>query len=123
MSRHSGRCTSGLGLRIVEPCNSSRLQDKGLFIARTLVNVGDSSSVSARILNLSDEPQDLQLNTVVAIAKPVHSVMGINLPGDMMGSSIEPPQTECQCKNLEMDDKELPQQVINLLTRYKHVCS
>ena len=43
--------TSDHGLRVLEPCSSSPLQDKGLFIARTLVNVVGNSSVSAKILS------------------------------------------------------------------------
>ena len=132
--------TTDHGLRILEPCNNSHLQEKGLFIARTLVNVGDASTVPARILNLSDEPQILQSNTVVALAKPVLSVREIDLPEDVNGSNMEPQQTQGQ--GLEMDDNELPeplkglaerssanlkeeerQQVVNLLKRYKQVFS
>ena len=132
--------TTDHGLRILEPCNNSHLQEKGLFIARTLVKSGDVSTVPARILNLSDEPQILQSNTVVAIAKPVLSVREIDLPEDVNGSNMEPQQTPGQ--GLEMDDHELPeplkglaerssanlneeesQQVENLLKRYKQVFS
>lgn len=39
-----------LGLHILEPCYSSCLQDRGLIIARTLVKVGETSSVPVRPL-------------------------------------------------------------------------
>lgn len=56
-------------LRILEPTNTVKLLDKGLCVARTLVNVEASDTVPVRILNLSDEPQTLGANTTVAIAK------------------------------------------------------
>ena len=129
--------TPDFGLRILEPCNSSRLQDKGLVIARTLVNVGGTSSVPARILNLSDEPQVLQPNTVIALAKPVHSVREIYFPEDVTGTNMEPQQAQGQGLEDELPEplrelvergsadlnEEEKQQVVNLLIRYKHVFS
>lgn len=128
------------GLRVLEPCNSSSLHDKGLFVARSLVQVKGTSSVPARILNLSNEPQILHPNTVVAIAKPVHNVTAIELPEDV--TVLDPKSQQVQGQGISVDQKELPeplrelversaanlskdekQQVVNLLARYGHVFS
>ena len=72
--------TSDPDVRILKPCNSSRLQDKGLFIARTLVNVVGTSSVPARIFNLSATGTGPATKySGIAIAKPVHNVTEIEL--------------------------------------------
>ena len=66
------------GLRILEPCGT-RLQEKGLYIGRTLVSEGGTSIVPVRILNTSDQTQNLGAQTVVAVAKAVTSVAELEL--------------------------------------------
>ena len=70
------------GPRIIEPCNNTRLQRKGLFISRTLVTAGGfgTGSVPVRVVNSSDEHQSIGAQTVVGLAKPVVGVTNIEIP-------------------------------------------
>jgi len=56
------------------------------------------------------QAQVLQPNTVVAIAKPVHNVTEIEL-------HTEPRQAQCQGLGPEMDEKELPEPLQELVER------
>ena len=67
------------GLRNLEPCGS-RLQDKGLYVGRTLVSAGETGIVPVRILNTSDEMQTIGAQSVVAVAKPVTGVTELEIP-------------------------------------------
>ena len=40
---------SQLGMRLLEPCFNSHLQQKGLYVARTLVDVKEDRVVSLRV--------------------------------------------------------------------------
>lgn len=44
-----------LGMRMLEPCLSSHLQQKGLYVARTLVDVKEDRVVPLRVFNVSEE--------------------------------------------------------------------
>ena len=66
-------------LQILEPC-SNRLQDKGLYVGRTLVSAGETGLVPLRILNTSETTQTIGAQTVVAVAKPVTDVAELELP-------------------------------------------
>ena len=79
LHRQSSPGTATQGLRILEPCGT-RLQEKGLYIGRTLVSAGGTSLVTVRILNTSDQTQTLGAQTVVAVAKAVTSVAELELP-------------------------------------------
>ena len=61
------------GLRVLEACSSPRLQERGLYVARTLVNIDNNTGVPTSILNLTDEPLTPQANTVVAVTRSVYS--------------------------------------------------
>ncbi|KAL9967719.1 hypothetical protein ACROYT_G026008 [Oculina patagonica] len=67
------------GLRILEPCGN-RLEDKGLYVGRTLVSAGETGLVPLRILNTSETTQTIGAQTVVAVAKPVTGVAELELP-------------------------------------------
>ena len=69
---------SQLGMRLLEPCLSSHLQQKGLYVARTLVNVREDRVVPLRVFNVS-EVYNLAAETVVAIATPVMDVTLLEL--------------------------------------------
>ena len=45
-----------------------------------LVNVSDNTTLLIRVVNLSNEPQRIAANTVVAVAKPVEDVTTIDTP-------------------------------------------
>ena len=79
LHRQSSPRTAKQGLQILEPCGT-RLQEKGLYIGRTLVSAGGTSLVPVRILNTSDQTQTLGAQTVVALAKAVTSVTELELP-------------------------------------------
>ena len=68
---------SQLGMRLLEPCLTSHLQQKGLFVARTLVEVTEDRVVPLRVFNVSDEVYTLAAETVVALAKPVIDVTSL----------------------------------------------
>ena len=72
---------SQLGMRLLEPCLTSHLQQKGLYVARTLVDVKEDRSrvVPLRVFNVSDEVFNLAAETVVALAKPVIEVTSLEL--------------------------------------------
>ena len=82
------------GLRVLEPYGSPRLQDKELYVARTLANIFNNGGVPARILSLTDESQTLQGNAVVAVAKPAHGISGVELPEveDKRSDEVQPGQ-------------------------------
>lgn len=50
---------SQLGMRLLEPCLSSHLQQKGLYVARTLVDVKEDRVVPLHVFNDSDEVYNL----------------------------------------------------------------
>ena len=58
--RQSKAENANQGFRILEPCGN-RLQDKGLYIGRTLVSAGDNGLVPVRILNTADKMQTVQM--------------------------------------------------------------
>lgn len=70
---------SQLGMRLLEPCLSSHLQQKGLYVARTLVNVREDRVVPLRVFNVSDDVYNLAAETVVALATPVMDVALLEL--------------------------------------------
>ena len=69
---------SQLGMRLLEPCLTSHLQQKGLCVARTLVDVKEDRVVPLRVFNVSDEVFNLAAETVVALAKPVIEVTSLD---------------------------------------------
>ena len=79
------RCTnldpkaSQLGMRLLEPCLNSHLQQKGLYVARTVMDVEEDRVVSLRVFNVSDEVCNLDAETVVALAKQVVDVTSLKL--------------------------------------------
>ena len=70
---------SQLGMRLLEPCLTSQLQQKGLYVPRTLVDVKEDRVFPLRVFNVSDEVFDLAAETVVALAKPVIDVTSLEL--------------------------------------------
>lgn len=79
LHRQSSPRTAKQGLQILDPCGT-RLQEKGLYIGRTLVSAGGTSLVPVRILNTSDQTQTLGAQIVLAVAKVVTSVAELELP-------------------------------------------
>ena len=63
-----------LALRLLELCLTSHLQQKGLHVARTLVDVKKDRAVPLRGFNFSNEVYHLAAETVVALAKQVIDV-------------------------------------------------
>ena len=102
------------GLRILEPCGS-RLQDKGLYIGRTLVSAGKTGLVPVRILNTSDKMQTIGAQTVVAVAKPVTSVAELELPG--VDSQCSPSEVEQTERDVETKGDTLPEPLRQLWER------
>ena len=65
---------SQLGMRLLEPCLTSHLQQKGLYVARTLVDVKEDRVVALRVFNVSDGVLNLAAETVVALVKLLKSL-------------------------------------------------
>ena len=68
-----------LGTRLLEPCLNSHLQQKGLYVARTVVDVTEDRVVPLRVFNISNEVFHLAAETVIALAKPVTDVASLEL--------------------------------------------
>ena len=64
---------------MLEPCLNSHLQQKGLYVARTPVNVKEDRVVPLRVFNVSHEVFYLAAETVIAFAKPVTDVTSLEL--------------------------------------------
>ena len=64
---------------MLEPCLNSHLQQKGLYVARTLVDVTEDRVVPLRVFNVSNEVFHLAAETVIALAKPVTDVTSLEL--------------------------------------------
>ena len=69
--------SSQLGMQLLEPCLNSHLQQKGLYAARTPVDVKEDRVVPLRVFNVSDNVYNLAPETVVALAKPVIDVTSL----------------------------------------------
>ena len=102
------------GLRILEPCGS-RLQDKGLYIGRTLVSAGKTDLVPVTILNTSDKMQTIGAQTVVAVANPVTNVAELELPG--VDSQCSPSEVEQTERDVETKGDTLPEPLRQLWER------
>ena len=70
---------SPLGVQLLEPCLTSHSQQKGLHVARTLVDVKEDREVPLRVFNVSNQAYHLAAETVVALAKPVTDVTLLEL--------------------------------------------
>ena len=64
---------------MLEPCLTSHLQQRGLFVARTLMDVKEDRVVPLRVFNVSAEVLNLTAETVVVLAKPVIEVTSLEL--------------------------------------------
>ena len=81
---------SYLGMRLLEPCLTSHLQQKGLYLARTLVDVKEDRVVPLRVFNVSDEAYNVAAETV---AKPVIDVTPLELYEENQESVEGPSQS------------------------------
>lgn len=137
--RQSKAENANQGLRILEPCGN-RLQDKGLYIGRTLVSAGDNGLVPVRILNTADKTQTIGAQTVVAVAKPVSNVAELEFPeinsqgstsgidqsqrrAEESGDLLPDPLRELWRRSSEQLTEEESQAVAGLLHRHKDVFS
>ena len=64
---------------MLEPCLTSHLQQRGLFVARTLVDVKEDRVVPLRVFNVSAEVLNLTAETVVVLAKLFIEVTSMEL--------------------------------------------
>ena len=122
-------------LQILEPC-SNRLQDKGLYVGRTLVSAGETGLVPLRILNTSETTQTIGAQTVVAVAKPVTDVAELELPEvnsqcikhtqhieENPGDMLPDPLKELWQRSTKQLTTEESQAVAGLIHQYKDVFS
>ena len=122
-------------LRIIEPCVNTRLQEKVLFVGRTLVCAGEAGPVPVRIMNTSGEIQSICAQTVIGVAKPVANVTEIEIPGTdrestpketqeeegMLGDLLPDPVRELwQQSSVELTQEE-SQKVAELLCKHQAV--
>lgn len=73
--------SSHLGTRLLETCLNSNLQQKVLYVARTLVDVKKDMVVPSRIFSVCNEVFHLTAETVIALAKPVTDVTSLRCYG------------------------------------------
>ena len=64
---------------MLEPCLNSHLHQKGLYVARTLVDVTEDRVVPLCVFNVSNEVFHLAAETVIALDKPVTDVISLEL--------------------------------------------
>ena len=108
---------SQLGLRLLEPCLTSHLQQKGLFVARTLVEVKEDRVVPLRVFNVSDEVYTLAAETVVALAKPVIDVTLLEFYKENQESDVGQARVINQRTSHETTERALPESLQELLQR------
>ena len=70
---------SHLGTRLLDPRLALHLEQKGLYDARTVLDVKEDRVVPLRVFNVSDEVFNLASETVVALARPVIEVTSLEL--------------------------------------------
>ena len=108
---------SQLGMRLLEPCLISHLQQKGLYVARTLVDVKEDRVVPLRVFNVSDEVFNLAAETVVALAKPVIDVTSLELCEESQESVVGQARVINQQVSHETIKRTLPESLQELLKR------
>lgn len=108
---------SQLGMRLLEPCLTSHLQQKGLYVARTLVDVKEDRVVPLRVFNVSDEVYHLAAETVVALAKPIIDVTSLELYEENHESVVGQARVINQHVSHETLEMTLPESLQELLGR------
>ena len=106
--------SSQLGMRLLEPCLNSHLQQKGLYAARTPVDVKEDQVVPLRVFNVSDNVYNLAAETVVALAKPVIDVTSLETYEEN-GSVVGQARVMNQHVTGEMIERTLPEPLQELL--------
>ena len=108
---------SHLGMRLLEPCLSSYLQQKCLYVARTLVDVREDRVVPLRVFNVSDEVHNLAAETVVALATPVMDVALLELTEENRETFMSQARVVNQLESQETFEETLPEALQELLGR------
>ena len=101
----------------MEPCLNSRLQQKGLYVARTLVDVKEDRVVPLRVFNVSDEVCYLAAETVVALAKPVVDVTSLKLYEENDERVVDQTRVISQHVSQQPFERTLPEPLQDLLGR------
>ena len=112
--------SSQLGMRLLEPCLNSHLQQKGLYAARTPVDVKEDQVVPLRVFNVSDNVYNLAAETVVALAKPVIDVTSLETYEEN-GSVVGQARVMNQHVKGEMIERTLPEPLQELLEHCTHL--
>ena len=108
---------SQLGMRLLEPCLTSHLQQKGLCVARTLVDVKEDRVVPLRIFNVSDDVFNLAAETVIALAKPVIEFTSLALYEENQEGDVGQARVINQQVSQETIERTLPESLQELLER------
>ena len=106
-----------LGMRMLEPCLSSHLQQKGLYVARTLVDVKEDRVVPLRVFNVSEEVYNLAAETVVALATPVMDVTLLELNEENHETVVSQARVINQHEPQGTFERTLPEALQELLGR------
>ena len=109
--------SSQLGTRLLEPCLNSHLQQKGLYVARTLVDVTEDRVVPLRVFNVSNEVFHLAAETVIALAKPVTDVTSLELNQENHDGAMGQARVINEHVSQEAVDMTLPKALQELLER------
>ena len=109
--------SSQLGTRLLEPCLNSHLQQKGLYVARTLVNVKEDRVVPLRVFNVSHEVFHLAAETVIALAKTVTDVTSLELNEENYDGAMGQARVINEHVSQGAVDKTLPKDLRELLER------
>jgi len=93
------------------------LQQKGLYVARTLVDVKEDRVVPLRVFNVSDEVYNLAAETVAALAKPGIDVTLLELFEEHHESIVDQAREISQHVPQETFERTLPESLQDLLGR------
>ena len=108
---------SQLGMRLLESCLTSHLQQKGLYVARTLADVQEDRVVPLRVFNVSEEVFNLAAETVVALATPVIEVTSLELYEESQEGVGDQARVINQQVSHETIGRTLPESLQELLKR------
>ena len=107
---------SPLDVQLLEPCLTSHSQQKGLHVARTLVDVKEHREVPLRVFNVSNEAYHLAAATVVTVVTQHVSL-------EQAEGTLPEPLQELLGRSTEHLTVRETERLHELLYNYQHVFS
>ena len=108
---------SQLSMQLLELFLFLHLQQKGLYVARTLVDVKEDIVVPLRVFDVSEKVYNLAAETVVVLAKSVNDVTSLDLYEENQESVLGHARVINQCVTHKIIERALPKSLQELLQR------